>query len=97
MPDCLKSVRGGVEITVKVVPGSSRDRIVGVLGDALKIQVAAPPEKGRANQAVIKLLAEALNASSKDVEVIAGETSPRKVIRVRGASVEQVRTALDLD
>ncbi|MGB9626422.1 MAG: DUF167 domain-containing protein, partial [Phycisphaerae bacterium] len=47
---------GGVEVAVKVVPGSSRDRIMGVLGDALKIAVAAPPEKGKANQAVIEVL-----------------------------------------
>lgn len=47
-------------LTVKVVPGSSRDQIVGWLGDALKVKVTAPPEKGRANAAVVAILADRL-------------------------------------
>ncbi len=97
MTDCLKPVPGGVEIVVKVVPGSSRERVVGRLGDALKIQVAAPPEKGKANRAVRALVAGLLGVSDGDVEVIAGATSPRKLMRVRGVTVGQVRAALNLD
>jgi len=71
-------------ITVKVVPGSSRDQIVGWLGDALKIKVAAAPEKGRANQAVVKLLAKTLSVSREAIEVVSGHTSPSKVIAIDG-------------
>jgi len=94
--DCVKHISGGVEINIKVVPGASRDRIVGILGDALKIQVAAPPEKGKANKSVCALLAEAVGVHRRDVAVVGGQTSPRKVVRVTGVTVEAVRTALGL-
>ncbi len=84
----------GVEITVKVVPNASRDRIVGPLGDALKIQVAAPPERGRANAAVEQLLAEALGVKQKDVSVARGMSNPRKVVLVRGVAIERIQDRL---
>ena len=51
-------------LRVKVVPGSSRDGIVGRLGDALKIKVTAPPKKGKANEAVVELLAAAVGGTA---------------------------------
>ncbi len=81
-------------LTVKVVPGSSRDQIVGWLGDALKIKVIAPPEKGKANEAVIDLLAEALGVSTDDIEVVSGQSSPSKVIAVTGMDDEAIKKAL---
>lgn len=92
--DCLKAVAAGVEITVKVVPGASRDGIVGPLGDALKLRVAAPPERGRANAAVEALLANKLGVTGADVTVIKGPTSPRKTVLVRRLSIEQVSNML---
>jgi uncharacterized protein (TIGR00251 family) len=93
---CCKTVPGGVEISVKVVPGASRDRIAGVLGDAIKIQVAAPPEKGKANQAVIRLLAELLQHPAREISVVQGPTSPRKTILVRGMSRDAAMAALSV-
>ena len=91
---CLRSTNDGVEITVKVVPNASRDRIVGPLGDALKIQVAAPPERGRANAAVERLLAKALGVKQKDVSVARGMSNPRKVVLVAGVSIERIQDRL---
>ena len=85
-----------VRIELKVVPGSRRDKIVGALGDRLKVKVAAPPEDGRANKAVCALLAEALNVSPRDVEVIAGHTSPEKTIRVLGRTAAELPGMLGL-
>lgn len=93
---CLKSVGEGVEITVKVVPGASRDRVAGLLGDALKIQVSAPPERGRANTAVEALLANALGLPARDVSVIRGTTSPRKTVLIRGGKAAVVAVKLGL-
>lgn len=85
---------GGVKMNVKVVPGASRDRIVGVLGDALKVSVSKPPEGGAANGAVVKLLLEALDLPRGSVQIAAGHTNPRKVVLVSGVSVEMLSQKL---
>jgi uncharacterized protein len=84
--------QGGVRIALKVVPGSRRDQIVGPLGDRLKVKVSAPPEDGKANRAVCRLLAEALGVSERDVEVVAGHASPEKIVRVMGVRAADVAT-----
>jgi uncharacterized protein (TIGR00251 family) len=71
-------------VRLKVVPSSSRDQIVGWLGDALKIKVAAPPEKGQANQAVIHLLARTMGVDPASIRVTAGESSPHKIVEIKG-------------
>ena len=76
---------------VKVIPGASRQRIIGLLGDALKIAVASPPEAGRANQAVIEVLAGALGLSKSSILILRGHTSARKQIAITG--ITQARLA----
>lgn len=90
----IRQVGDGVEITLKVVPGASRDRIVGPLGDALKVQVSAPPEKGRANRAVVALIARALGVGAKHVAVVRGESNARKTIRVQDCTIDAAASAL---
>ena len=80
---------------MKVVPGSSRDQIVGWLGDALKIRVMAPPEKGKANEAVVEILAEKLGISTDDIEVESGRSSPSKVIAVTGMDDDAIKKAFE--
>lgn len=80
----LCEVAGGVQFDVKVVPGASRDRIAGLLGDALKVQVAAPPEGGKANAAVCELLAAVLGVAPRAVAVVRGHGNARKVVGVMG-------------
>lgn len=86
---------GGVRLTVKAVPGSSRDRIVGPLGDALKIAVTAPPERGAANQAILALLAERLGIHPSLITITRGQTSPRKDLFIAGVAAAHVRSALE--
>ncbi|MCY2956654.1 MAG: DUF167 domain-containing protein [Planctomycetota bacterium] len=87
---------GGVTFAVKAVPGSSRDRLAGRHGDALKILVAAPPERGKANEAICALLAELLAVPLRSVTVTAGLLARNKVVHVRGISAEYVRLQLQI-
>jgi uncharacterized protein (TIGR00251 family) len=95
MPVLLSPTPDGVRIALKVVPGASRDRIVGVLGDALKVAVSKPPEGGAANRVVVQLLANALGIPPKQVEVVKGHTSPRKDVLVRGIALADLRQRVD--
>jgi len=81
-------------LRVKVVPGSSRTRIDGWLGDALKVRVTAKPEKGRANDAVVTLLAETLGIRRQDISISSGGTSPRKSFIINNLSDSEVRSRL---
>ena len=77
MPLDLTERDGGVKLAVKAVPGASRDRIVGPLGNALKVAVSAPPERGAANKAIIALLAERLAIHPSRITILRGQNSPR--------------------
>jgi uncharacterized protein (TIGR00251 family) len=80
-------------IHVKVVPSSSRDAVMGWLGESLKVKVMAPPEKGRANLAVVALLAKHLGIEPQAIEVVSGHSSPAKVLSISGLDDEAVRQA----
>ncbi|WP_018872639.1 DUF167 domain-containing protein [Thioalkalivibrio sp. ALJ16] len=81
-------------LQVKVAPGSRRTAITGWMGDTLKLQVQAAPEKGRANQAVIELLARDLGCPKSAIRVVAGASARSKTIEVEGWSEDALRRAL---
>ena len=83
-----------IKLSVKVIPGSSRDCIAEWLGDTLKVRVSAPPEKGKANEAVIKVLAAALDVPVKSIHIVHGTTSARKVVEVDGFSKSEMNRRL---
>ncbi len=72
----------GSRLRLRVSAGASRSRVTGVHGGALKLSVAAPPEKGKANREVRRLLAALFGVAPRDIEFVAGETSPDKVVRL---------------
>jgi len=71
-----------VEVDVRVVPRSSRDRIAGVLGDRLKLQVTSPPVEGEANRAVLELLARSAGLPLRAASLVAGQTGRSKTVRL---------------
>jgi len=79
---------------IKVVPGSSQNKIAGRLGDAIKVQVSAPPEGGEANKAVIDLLAEVLEIQAWRIKLIRGHYDSRKVMQISGLSSDEVQDKL---
>ena len=85
-----------VQLALKVVPGASRDRIVGVLGDALKVAVSKPPADGAANKAVIQLLAARLGLPAAAITITRGHANPRKEVVVTGLTVEELASRLGI-
>ncbi len=81
-------------LAVKVVPGSSKNCIAGWLGEVLRIRVMVPPERGKANTAVEKVIAKALGISSDAVNIVKGPTSQRKVVEIRGLPEPEVQSRL---
>jgi len=88
------STDGGVLLTVKVVPGSSRTALAGRLGEMIKIKVAAAPEKGRANEQLTEFLAKRLGIRRQQIIIVSGHTGPVKQLRIDGVEPEIVRDKL---
>jgi uncharacterized protein (TIGR00251 family) len=81
-------------LRLRVVPGARRSGVVGRHGEAWKVRVSAPAEDGRANDAVLALLAETLCLPRRDLELTAGFTSRDKVVALDGLTAETAETRL---
>jgi len=81
-------------IKVYVQPRASKTAVVGLHGDAVHIRLAAPPVDNAANEALVELVAERLGIAKRNVRVVAGATSRRKVIEIDGVSAETATSAL---
>lgn len=82
--------RGGVRVRVRAVPGARREGVLGVHGDALRVAVRAPAEAGRANDALLSLLAGELGVARRDLELLSGRSGRDKVLVVTGLDQEAV-------
>jgi uncharacterized protein (TIGR00251 family) len=81
-------------LRLRVVPGARRPGVVGRHGDAWKLRVSAPAEGGRANDAVLTLLAETLEVSRRDLDLRSGHSSRDKVVALHGITTEAAETRL---
>ncbi len=89
------SYAGSATFTVKVVPRASRSAIDGWHDDVLRVRLQAPPVEGKANAALIALLADALHVGKGNIEIVGGQTARTKRIRVQGLTADQVKMGLD--
>ena len=85
----------GTLLSVRVQPRARRDEVVGWQGTTLRVRVTAPPAEGRANQAVIALLADALGVPRSSIELVSGVAGRDKLVRIGRHSLEQIRALLD--
>lgn len=80
----IKITKRGLILKLKVQPGASRNEIVGVWLDSLKVRVTAQPEAGKANKACIDLLAKQLGVPKGNIEIVKGHTKREKQINIIG-------------
>ena len=96
-PDLRAAVRevpGGVELSVFCQPKAARSALIGMHGGALKAKVKAPPVEGRANRALLDLLAGALGVPRGRLTLVSGEQSRNKRVRVDGVDAESALAAI---
>ena len=93
----LRETDDGVILRVKVQPRASRDEVVGVQGDALKVRITAPPVEGAANRHLLTVLAKRLGVPRGRLELRTGSTSRLKTIAIQGISGAEVGRRLGDD
>jgi len=81
-------------LRVRVTPAAGRDGLLGWQGDLLRLSVTAPAERGRANEAALRLLADALGLPRQRLRIVRGHTSRQKVIAIEGLDEAELRARL---
>ena len=89
-------IPGGIRLAVQIAPNAKKTEIIGALEDALKIKLHAPPVDGRANEALIRYIADTLHIPKSAVSITHGFTSKKKLLEIHALhlTVELVRLAL---
>lgn len=92
----LKEDSQGIIFKIKVQPRASKNEVVGVLGDALKVRLTAPPVDGEANESCISYFAKLFKVTKKDVEIISGHTGRNKTIFIKGITKDTFNNVINL-
>ena len=90
MPVLIQAHAEGATLALRVQPKAKRNAVLGEQAGALKVGVTAPPEDGRANEAVLALLREVFDLSRSQVVLLSGHTNRNKVVLVRGVTAEEL-------
>lgn len=90
----LAATKDGVVLTLHIQPGAKKTEIVGLHGEALKLRLAAPPVDGKANAALLEFLARKVGASRSALELVSGQTSRTKRVRIEGFAADELQALL---
>ncbi len=93
----FKEQDGCIVLNVRVIPRASKDGIQGLLGDALKVRIQAPPVEGKANAYLVKFLSKHWKIPRRDIEILSGETGRNKRLRILNPSDELRKELLSLE
>ncbi|HEY0404822.1 MAG TPA: DUF167 domain-containing protein [Pyrinomonadaceae bacterium] len=94
MIDCTEQPDGSITFLVRVVPRASQNCLAGEHDGALRVRVTAPPIEGAANEQLMRTLARAFGVPLRAVEIVSGQTSKLKRVRVRSVRPEQLASLL---
>jgi len=87
----VTSFSEGARLQVKVQPRSSRNEIMGITGDCLRIKLTAPPVEGKANKKLVKFLGQVFDCGAGKIRITRGATSRRKLLEITGVTEEEIR------
>ena len=90
----VEDIADGAVLRVRVIPRAREDRVVGLVGNRLKVRLQAPPVSGKANKALLKLLARQLALPARNLTLVSGATARDKGVRVAGSTAADVKLAL---
>lgn len=91
----IRESKEGCTLSLKVIPRSSRNQVMGVEEGVLKIKLTAPPVDGAANEALVKFLADTFKRPRKSLSLLSGHQSRQKVVRISGLNASEVLEALN--
>jgi hypothetical protein len=94
MPQCLSKTDKGVLIDIHVQPRASRNELVGLQGDCLKVRLTSPPVEGAANKLCREFFAKCLGVAKSRITLVAGQKSRHKRLLIEGISLDDARKKL---
>lgn len=92
----LEEKDGAVVLKVLVQPRASRNELVGIHSDCLKIRVTSPPVEGQANKKLCEFLTKLIGIGKRQIEIIGGQKTRVKEVRISGSTLDEVREKLNV-
>jgi uncharacterized protein (TIGR00251 family) len=86
----IKPTKDGIQIKVRATPRSAKDCVEGLEGDYIKVRLRAIPEKGKANESIIKILADFFDLAPSKISIISGQTSRIKTVDITTDDIHEI-------